>query len=113
MLKRVEDRMEDLFRFLATRDQVSVKELFIEKLHKRRDQERAEKAAKKQKEQEEKTLRAIQLATMPIVRKTGRPLILRSLPQQIQSREKREEQMRLAATQREADQALLFGPVWD
>jgi hypothetical protein len=113
MLKRIEDRMEEVFMLLAKRDEGMVKELFKAKLHNRRDHERAEKAAKKQKEQDEKTLRAIQLATMPIVRRTGRPLVPRSLPTQIASRERREEQMRLAAAQREADQNLLFGPVWD
>jgi hypothetical protein len=110
MLKRIEDRMEALFVGLASRDQLRVKEMFIEKLHHRRDQERAEKAAKKQKEQEEKTLRAIQLATKPIVRRTGRPLIERWLPTQFVSRDQREEQLRNAAAQKEFDQNLLYGP---
>ncbi|OHS98022.1 hypothetical protein TRFO_35666 [Tritrichomonas foetus] len=113
MLKRIEDRMEELVKILADLDQNLVHDLLTEKQHKRRDQERAEKAAKKQKEQEEKTLKALQLATMPIKKKTGRPLLQRSIPLKAESREKREEQMRLEQAQREADQNLLFGPIWD
>lgn len=113
MLKRIEKKMEELDRSLATLDQRIVKELALEKAHKRRDQERTEKAAKEQREQEEKTMRALQLAKMPIKKKTGRPLVPRTCPQKAESREKREEQMRLEMAQREADQNLLYGPIWD
>jgi hypothetical protein len=113
MLKRIEDRMELLFQALARKDQNVVKELYVEKVHSRRNKERAEKAAQKQKEQEEKTQRALALATMPIKRRNGRPLIPRTLPMELQSREKREEQMRVEAAQLESDQNLLFGPIWE
>lgn len=113
MLKRIEGKMEELDRILSTVDQKVVKDLSQEKAHKRRDQERAEKAAKKQHEQEEKTLKALQLATMPINKRTGRPFYERSCPLKTESREKREEKMRLEQAQREADLDLLFGPIWD
>ncbi|OHS98328.1 hypothetical protein TRFO_08897 [Tritrichomonas foetus] len=113
MLKRIEDRMEELYQTLSQVDQRIVKELALEKARKRRDIERTEKAAKEQKEQEEKTMRALQLAKMPIKKKTGRPLMPRTVPAKAESREKREEQMRLEQAQREADQNLLYGPIWD
>lgn len=113
MLRRIESKMEELNRHLAKIDQKSVRDLALEKARKRRDLERAEKAAKKQKEQDEKTMKALQLATMPIKKKTGRPLVQKSLPFKDESREKREEKMRIEQAQREADQYLLFGPVWD
>jgi hypothetical protein len=113
MLKRIEEKMDTLFQVLAKTDQSLVKSLYVAKVHQRRDTERADKAAKKQKEQEEKTQRALALATMPIKRRNGRPLLPRTLPTESQSREKLEEKMRLAATQLAADQNLLFGPIWD
>lgn len=113
MLRKIEDRMEELNKKLANIDQKVVKEMALEKARKRRDLERAEKAAKKQKEQDEKTMKALQLATMPIKKKTGRPLVAKSLPFKDESREKREEKMRIEQAQREADQNLLYGPVWD
>ncbi|KAK8846095.1 Cilia- and flagella-associated protein 100 [Tritrichomonas musculus] len=113
MLRHIEDKMEDLEKSLITLDQKIVKELALEKAHKRRDQERTEKAAKEQKEQEEKTMRALQLAKMPIKKKMGRPLMPRTCLQKKESREKREEQMRLEMAQREADHNLLYGPIWD
>ena len=113
MLKRIEERMEALFVALANMDEDVVKDLFASKIHQRRDMERAEKAAKAQREQEEKTQRALQLAQMPIKRKVGRPLYPRTLPMNTASREKREEQMRIEAAEREADQNLLYGPIWE
>jgi hypothetical protein len=113
MLKRIEHRMEQLTIEIEARDQTVIKDLFVERFHYRRDQERAEKAAQKQKEQEEKTLRALYLAQMPIKRKAGRPLVARSVPSGPDTREKREEQMRTETEQRNADQSLLYGPVWD
>jgi hypothetical protein len=112
-LKRLEDRMEQLFVALASKAESVVKEKFSERLRRRRDHERAEKTAKTQKEQEEKMMRALQLATMPIKRVLGRPLMPRSCPTHLLSRERREEQLRLEEAQREADQDLLFGPIWD
>jgi hypothetical protein len=113
MLKKLEDRMMDLFIVLEEMDEGLVRETFLERVRKRRDRERAEKAAQKQKEQDEKILRALQLATMPIKRIVGRPLVPRSCLAQSLSREKREEQLRLMEAEREADQDLLFGPIWD
>jgi hypothetical protein len=113
MLKRIEDRMDFLFGELARKDQNVVKELYVEKVHHRRDMERADKGAQKQREQEEKTQRALALATMPIKRRNGRPLVPRTLPMELQSREKMEEQMRVQAAQLESDQNLLFGPIWE
>lgn len=113
MLRRIETRMESLFIELQKVDQNKVKQMAQEKSHKRRDQERAAKAAQKQKEQEEKTQRALALATMPIKRKTGRPLLPRMCPEKSESREKREEQLRKEMAQKEADQNLLYGPIWD
>jgi hypothetical protein len=113
VLRRIEGRMDQLFGSLARQNQNVVKELYIEKAHHRRDMERAAKAAQKQKEQEEKTQRALALATMPIKRRTGRPLFPRTLPMKKQSREKLEEQMRIQAKQLESDQDLLFGPIWE
>jgi hypothetical protein len=113
MLKRIEDRMEALFEKLSKQDQEFVKSMYVEKLRHRRELQRAEKAAHEQKEQEEKIQRAVQLATMPIHRKTGRPLMPKMLPAKFQTREKLEEQAKLALAQREADQNLLYGPIWD
>ena len=113
MLKRIEDKMEHLEQVLAKVDQRAVKELALEKAHKRREIERTEKAAKEQREQEEKTMRALQLAKMPIKKKTGRPLYPRTIPYKADSRDKIEERMRLEQAQREADHNLLYGPIWD
>ena len=113
MLKHIEDKMEGLVQSLANMDQKIVQQLLQEKQKRRREQERQEKAAEKQREQDEKTMRALQLATMPIKKKTGRPVIPLMMPFKTESREKREEKMRLEQAQREADQNLLFGPVWD
>jgi hypothetical protein len=113
MLKRIEERMEVLFVELAKINQDIIKEQVASKIRQRRDMERAEKAAKAQREQEEKTQRALQLSQMPIKRKVGRPVYPRTLPMKTQSREKREEQMRIQAAQREADQNLLYGPIWE
>jgi inorganic pyrophosphatase len=113
MLKRIEERMEVLFVELAKINQDIIKEQFASKIRQRRDMERAEKAAKAQREQEEKTQRALQLSQMPIKRKVGRPVYPRTLPMKTQSREKREEQMRIQAAQREANQNLLYGPIWE
>jgi hypothetical protein len=100
MLKRIEDRMEALFAGLAKKDQDLVKSMYVEKLRRRREMERAEKSAKEQREQEEKIQRALQLATMPIHRKTGRPLMPKMLPAKSQTREKLEEKAKIAAAQR-------------
>ncbi|KAK8891511.1 Cilia- and flagella-associated protein 100 [Tritrichomonas musculus] len=113
MLKRIEVKMEELNRSLAKIDQRVVRDMAQDKARKRRDLERLEKAAKKQKEQEEKTLKALQLAKMPQMKKTGRPLMPKSLPIQVESREKREEKMRIEQARKEADHNLLFGPIWD
>jgi hypothetical protein len=113
MLKRIEERMEQLTVEIGARDQALIKNMFVERFHYRRNQERAEKTARKQREQEEKTLRALLLAQMPIKRKIGRPLVARSGPAGSVTREKREEQMRAEAEQRGADQSLLYGPIWD
>jgi hypothetical protein len=105
--------MEALFAGLAKKDQDLVKSMYVEKLHRRREMEKAEKAAKEQREQEEKIQRALQLATMPIHRKTGRPLMPKMLPTKSQTREKLEEKAKIAAAQRESDQNLLYGPIWE
>jgi hypothetical protein len=113
MLKRIEDRMEELFMILSKRDQTAVGDLFVEKCLHRADEARAERAERKQKEQDEKTQRSIALATMPIKKKHGRPLVKRMTPHIPESREKVEEQLRLQAAQKGADQNLLYGASWD
>ena len=113
MLRRIENKLETLTAALNQQDRDVVAKMFVEKVHKRIEKERAETAARKQKEQEEKFMRAFQLATMPIKRQTGRPLLPRSLPEKADSREKREEQMRILAEQKLADKNLLYGPIWD
>ena len=113
MLRRIENKMEDLSEALDKQDRNVVARMFVEKVHKRLEKERAETAARKQKEQEEKALRAFQLATMPIKRRTGRPLVPRVLPEEADTREEREEQMRILAAQKLADKNLLYGPIWD
>lgn len=113
MLKRIEDKMEELVMDLAKKDKAVVAKLFAEKVHRRAENERAEEEAKQQKEQQEKQQRALHLATMPIKKKNGRPVVARMLPQKMESREKREEQMRIEAEQREADKYMLYGPIWD
>ena len=113
MLKRIEDKMEELVQDLEKKDRTVVAKLFAEKVHKRMENERAEEEAKKQKEQEEKQQRALHLATMPIKKKNGRPVVPRMIPQKMESREKREEQMRIEAEQKQADKYMLYGPIWD
>jgi hypothetical protein len=113
MLKRIEFTMEDLFIKLAQRDRNAVGDLYKDKLHYRADEERLAKAERKQKEQEEKTQRSIALATMPIKRRYGRPLVKRMTPHISESREKLEEMMKLQTAQKAADQNLLYAANWD
>lgn len=114
MLRRIESKMEELTFILSRQvNQDTLKELAQQKELARRNQERTLKNIQQKKEQEEKTQKAIALAMMPIKKRTGRPLMERMVPKKEQSREKREEAMRLKIAQEEADNDLLYGQIWD
>jgi phage shock protein A len=113
MLARIESKMEEMTYKLSRVDPKLLKELAQLKELERRNQERTEKNLRDKKEQEEKTQKAIQLAMMPIKRRTGRPLIERTIPRREDSRDKREEALRRKLAQEAADADLLYGAIWD
>jgi hypothetical protein len=113
MLARIENKMEGVTHQLSLVDPKLLKELAQWKERERREQERTEKNLREKREQEEKTQKAIQLAMMPIKRRTGRPLGERILPKMGESREKREEALRQKLAQQAADADLLYGAIWD
>jgi hypothetical protein len=113
MLTRIEDRLEGLNVALSKLDPQVFKENAQLKEMKRREDEREAKNIREKKEQEEKTQRAIELAMMPIKRRTGRPLLERMVPRKGETREKREEAARQRYARSVADANLLFGPIWD
>jgi hypothetical protein len=113
MLTRIENLLEELMMKLENVDPQLLKQRVAAKAASRREQERNEKNIREKKEQEEKAQKTIQLAMMPIKKRTGRPLMERTAPRKGASREKREEAMKLKQQRDEADAALLFGPVWD
>jgi hypothetical protein len=113
MLTRIENLLEDLVKKLEKVDPHLLNEKMEAKAAERREQERTEKNIREKKEQEEKAQKTIQLAMMPIKKRTTRPLIERTAPRKGATREKREEAMRLKQQREQADAALLFGPVLD
>jgi hypothetical protein len=113
MLARIENKMEEVTHLLSLVEPKLLKELAQWKELERREQERTEKNLREKREQEEKTQRAIQLAMMPIKRRTGRPLVERVLPKISESRERREEAFRQKLAQEAADADLLYGAIWD
>jgi hypothetical protein len=113
MLTRIEEKMELLTAQLAARDEQAVKERTHEKALERREEERAAKNAKDKREQDEKAQRAIQLALMPIKRRTGRPPIRRMIPVGLENRDKRDELHRMRQARRVADEKLLYGATDD
>ena len=116
MLRRIESKMEDMtakLEKISKTNPALLKELAQKKETERRNQERTEKNIREKMEQEEKTQRAIQLAMMPIKRRTGRPLMERTVPKKQQSREKREEALKRKLDQEKADADLLYGEIWD
>jgi hypothetical protein len=113
MLTRIENVMVELTDKLEQIDIRVLKDLAQEKDLVRRDQERTEKNERDKREQEEKAQHAIQLAMMPIKRRSGRPAIRRMLPLKCEPREKREEAMRQRQTRAAADANLLYGDLWD
>lgn len=116
MLRRIEGLMEEMQIKLDTvskTDPALLKELAQKKEVERRNQERTEKNIRNKKEQEEKLLKAITLAMMPVKKRTGRPLVQRTIPRTEQTREKMEEELRQRLAQEAADEDLLYGEIWD
>jgi prefoldin subunit 5 len=113
MLTRIENTMEELTEKLAKVEKKMLTEKAMEKEDERREQERTEKNDRAKRDQEEKTQKALQLAMMPIKRRTGRPLNERMIPKTGDSREKKEEALRRKQAREEADRDLLYGAIWD
>jgi hypothetical protein len=113
MLTRIEEKLEQLMMTLGKLDPLVFKQKAQLKELERRDQEREAKNIREKAEQEEKTQRAIELAMMPIKRRTGRPLLERMVPLKGQTREKREESARLRQAREAADAEMLFGAIWE
>lgn len=98
---------------VAKTDPALLKELAQKKETERRNQERTEKNIRDKQEQEEKLVKSLQLAMMPVKKRTGRPLVQRTVPRKEQTREKREEELRQRLAQEAADEDLLYGAIWD
>jgi hypothetical protein len=113
MLTRIEKALERLSELVTKIDRKIVKEMTQAKNVERRDMERTEKNARDKREQDEKARRAIQLALMPIKRRTGKAPVRRMLPVKADMREKREEAMRIRQARAAADENLLYGELWD
>ena len=113
MLRRIENKMEDLTLKLETIDPQTVKILAQEKERVRRDDKRSKEQEKKSMDQAEKVKKAIELANKPIDRKMGRPLIERIVVKKGQSRQEEEERAKREKIEKEADDQLLFGQIWD
>ncbi|KAH0791967.1 coiled-coil domain-containing protein [Histomonas meleagridis] len=113
MLRRIEEKMEEITKKLSSVDPMVLKKYAQEKEKIRRNQERTEKNIRDKEEQEMKAKRAIELAMKPIKRRNGRPLLERTMPKRQQSREKREERMKQKVAQQKADEELLYGMIWD
>jgi hypothetical protein len=113
MLRRIEGMLEVMSHRLSQLDAKLMKEKTQERELQRRNQERGEKNVRDKKEQEEKMQKAIQLAMMPIKKRTGRPLVERMVPRKGDSREKREEALRQQMAQEAADADLFYGAIWD
>ena len=116
MLRRIESKMEEVAMKLenvAKTNPTLLKELAQKKETEHRNQERTEKSIREKQEQEEKLVKALQLAMMPVKKRTGRPLVQRTIPWKEQTREKREEELRQKQAQAAADEALLYGAIWD
>ena len=116
MLRRIESKMEEISMKLenvAKTDPALLKELAQKKETERRNQERTEKNIRDKQEQEEKLVKSLQLAMMPVKKRTGRPLVQRTVPRKEQTREKREEELRQRLAQEAADEDLLYGAIWD
>ena len=116
MLRRIESKMEEMAMKLenvAKTNPTLLKELAQKKETEHRNQERTEKSIREKQEQEEKLVKALQLAMMPVKKRTGRPLVQRTIPFKEQTREKREEELRQRQAQQAADEDLLYGAIWD
>ena len=113
MLRRIERRMVELTQKLETFDRATVIQLAIEKERVRREEKRSKDQAKKSKEQIEKVKKAIELANKPIERKMGRPLYERIVPKKGHSRQEEEDRAKREKAEKEADEQLLFGQIWD
>ncbi|EAX99644.1 hypothetical protein TVAG_091110 [Trichomonas vaginalis G3] len=113
MLRRIENRMEELIMRLEKFEQSTVKSLALEKERERRDLKRTKDQEEKQRGQAEKVKKAIELANKPIERKLGRPLVERIIPKKGQSRQEEEDKARQEKLEKEADEQLLFGQIWD
>ena len=113
MMKRIENKMEEMIYKLSLLPDTFVKELANEKEHHRREQDRAEKQIQQKIAQQEKIQKAITLANKPIKKKVGRPLMERMIPLKGHSRLEEEEKIKNEKAQEEADKELLFGQIWD
>jgi len=109
MMRRIENKMQEMIIKLESMDQSIVKSLALKKEHHRREQDRAEKQAQQKLVQAEKMKKAVMMANKPIKRKTGRPLMERMMPLKGKSRVEEEEKFKAERAQEEADQELLFG----
>jgi hypothetical protein len=111
MMERIETGLEGLYDRLT-----KVCPAFAEAKQKKKDAERLEQykldvAERKIADQRLKIDAAIERAQMPIVRRTGRPLIKRMLP--ITFLQKDPEKSRAERRERERIDKLLYGSVWD
>lgn len=113
MLRRIENKMEELIQKLERLDQVTVKALALEKEHLRREQQRTFTQENAKQQQMEKMRKAVAQANKPIKRKTGRPLYERMVPKKGKSRQEEEEKARALKAEQAADEELLFGQIWD
>ncbi|EAY01261.1 hypothetical protein TVAG_027290 [Trichomonas vaginalis G3] len=113
MLRRIENKMEQLILKLEKAEPSHVKALALEKERERRDLKRTKDQEEKQQAQAEKVRKAIELANKPIERKLGRPVVERIIPKKGQTRQEEEDRARKEMMEKEADEQLLFGQIWD
>lgn len=113
MLRRIENKMEQLILKLEKAEPSHVRSLALEKERERRDLKRTKDQEEKQMAQAEKVRKAIELANKPIERKLGRPVVERIIPKKGQSRQEEEDRARQEKLEKEADEQLLFGQIWD
>ena len=110
---RIENKMESLIQKLETIDQSTVKSLAQEKERVRRDEKRSREQEKKARDQADKVKKAIELANKPINRKMGRPVVERVVVKKGHSRQEEEDRAKKEKAEKEADEQLLFGQIWD
>eukprot|EP00002_Diphylleia_rotans_P008910 TRINITY_DN188_c0_g1_i5.p1 TRINITY_DN188_c0_g1~~TRINITY_DN188_c0_g1_i5.p1 ORF type:complete len:142 (+),score=25.03 TRINITY_DN188_c0_g1_i5:660-1085(+) len=88
MLTNIEAKLEELFKLISCMPPEEVESAEKAKEKSRREKARGEKIEFEKKKQEDKVQRALMRSQAPVMKKTGKPVMFRSAPNQRKKKDK-------------------------